>query len=313
MWGAAIVAAAMVSGAAAQSVEEVGLKMKEAGELLNGKQFVQAIPVLEEVIRMGQEAGADAADIVAEAQKYLPTCYQQKGSNLYKAKDLNGAIEAFQQAADLAELQGNIMLSKKMSRTISQLYMGLGVNSFNAKDYAKALESFQKGIEQDPNNIQLVSYTAKSYAELGNLEQAVALYRQVIAAGAENSKFAELGSAAQGDLNNYLLAAMSEAAQAGDVEKAQSYAEMIPENADAGLMLIQVANNRKKYDIVVANGPAAYEAQTDDAKKADIAYLLGVAYQNRGNNAKAIEWLKRVNAGGNAAAAKALATELAAQ
>ena len=78
-------------------------------------------------------------------------------------------------------------------------------------------------------------------------------------------------------------------------------------------MLIQTANNLKKYDIVVANGAEAYAAQQDEAQKANIAYLLGVAYQNRGNNAKAIEWLKKVTAGGNVAAAKALASELAAQ
>ncbi len=293
MWSAVLVAATMIGSVAAQSVEEVGLKMKEAGELLNNKQLVQAIPVLEEVIRMGQEVGADAADIVAEAQKVLPACYQQKGSNLYKAKDMEGAIAAFSKAADLAELQGNVMMSRQLGRAISQLYMAQGIASFNTKDYTKALESFQKGVAQDPSNIQLAYYTAKSYAELGKLEEAVALYRQVIAAGAENSKFAEQAKGAQADLNNYLLVAASEAAKAGDIEKVQAYAAMIPENADAGLLLIQTANNLKKYDIVVANGAEAY--------------------QNRGNNAKAIEWLKKVTAGGNVAAAKALASELAAQ
>ncbi|WP_294599268.1 tetratricopeptide repeat protein [uncultured Rikenella sp.] len=313
MWSAVLVATTMIGSAAAQSVEEVGLKMKEAGELLNNKQIVQAIPVLEEVIRMGQAAGADAADIVAEAQKVLPACYQQKGSNLYKAKDTEGAIIAFVKAADLAELQGNVMMSRQLGRAISQLYMAQGIASFNTKDYTKALESFQKGVEKDPSNIQLAYFTAKSYAELGQLDEATALYRQVIAAGTENSKFAEQAKGAQADMNNYLLVAASEAAKAGDIEKVKAYAEMIPESADAGLLLIQTANNLKKYDIVVANGAEAYAAQTDEAQKANIAYLLGVAYQNRGNNAKAIEWLKKVTAGGNVAAAKALASDLAAQ
>ena len=68
----------------------------------------------------------------------------------------------------------------------------------------------------------------------------------------------------------------------------------------------------KKYDVVVANGANAYEAQTDEAKKSDVAYLTGVAYQNKGNNAKATEWLTKVTAGENVAAAKQLKTDIAA-
>lgn len=313
LWGMTFAAVMMVLGASAQTVEEVGLKMKEAGELLNAKKLVEAIPVLEEVVKMGQAIGADAVDITTQAQKFLPMCYQQKGANLYKAQKIDEAIAAFTKAGDLADLQGDVMTTRKMGRTVSQLYMVQGIASFNTKDYTKALESFQKGVKQDPDNIQLAYYTAKSYAELGQLDQAVELYKQVIAAGTENSKYAQQATDAKADLNNYMLVAASEAAKAGEIEKVQACAAAIPENADAGLLLVQTANNLKKYDVVIANGAEAYAAQADAGKKADIAYLLGVAYQNKGNNAKAIEWLKKVNAGGNAAAAKALATDLAAQ
>lgn len=312
LWGMTFAAVMMVLGASAQTVEEVGLKMKEAGELINSKKIVEAIPVIEEVIKMGQAAGADAADITAEAQKMLPQLYLAKGGELVKVKKMDEAIAAFSKAEDLADLQGDIMTTRKAGRIISQLYMMQGIESFNTKDYTKALESFQKGVKQDPDNIQLAYFTAKSYAELGQLDQAVELYKQVIAAGAENSKFAKQAADAKADMNIYMLVAASEAAKAGDIEKVQTYAAAIPENADAGLLLVQTANNLKKYDIVIANGGEAYAAQTDAGKKADIAYLLGVAFQNKGNNAKAIEWLKKVTAGGNVAAAKQLATDLAA-
>ena len=190
--------------------------------------------------------------------------------------------------------------------------MAIGVNSFNAKDYAKALESFQKGLAQDTANIQLAYFTAKSYAELKQLDKAVDLYKQVIEAGAENSKYEKQAASAQADMDNYMLVAASEAAQAGDLEKVQTYVAAIPKNADANLLLIQTANNLKKYDVVVANGANAYEAQTDEAKKSDVAYLTGVAYQNKGNNAKATEWLTKVTAGENVAAAKQLKTDIAA-
>lgn len=312
LWGVAMAAVLTVLGASAQTVEEVGTKWAAAGELINAKKAVEAIPMVEEVIKMGQAAGADAADITAEAQKMLPQLYLAKGGELVKVKKMDEAIAAFSKAEDLADLQGDIMTTRKAGRIISQLYMMQGIESFNTKDYTKALESFQKGVKQDPDNIQLAYFTAKSYAELGQLDQAVELYKQVIAAGTENSKYAKQAEDAKADMNIYMLVAASEAAKAGDIEKVQTYAAAIPENADAGLLLVQTANNLKKYDVVIANGAEAYAAQTDAGKKSEIAYLIGVAFQNKGNNAKAIEWLKKVTAGGNVAAAKQLATDLAA-
>lgn len=313
LWGMTFAAVAMVLGASAQTKEDVALKMKEAGELINNKQLVEAIPVLEEIVKLGQAVGADAVDITSQAQKLLPTCYQQKGANLYKEQKIDEAIAAFSKAEDMADLQGDVMMSRKMGRTISQLYMMQGINSFNSKDYTKALESFQQGIKQDPENIQLAYFTAKSYAELNQLDQAIELYKQVIAAGTENSKYAKQAADAKADMDNYMLVAASTAAQAGDIEKVKTYVEAIPENADANLLLIQTANNLKKYDIVVASGATAYAAQTDDARKSDVAYLTGVAFQNTGNSAKAIEWLGKVTAGDNVAAAKQLKTDIAAQ
>ncbi|MDE5944634.1 MAG: tetratricopeptide repeat protein [Rikenella sp.] len=310
--GAMLVAVITIGSASAQSVEEVGLKMKEAGELLNNKKLVEAIPVLEEVIRMGNAAGADAADIVSEAQKYLPTCYQQKGADLYKAQKIDEAIEAFTRASDLADLQGDVMMTRKMGRTVSQLYMMQGIAAFNGKNYAKALESFGKGREQDPDNVQLAYFTAKSHAELKELDKAIELYKQVIERGTENSKFEKQAADAKADMDNYLLVATSEAAKAGDIEKVQAYVAAIPENANANLLLIQTANNLKKYDIVTAKGAEAYAAQTDDAQKSNVAYLIGVAFQNRGNNTKAAEWLRKVTAGQYVAQAKALLADVTA-
>lgn len=312
MWGTTLAAMMLVIGASAQTTEEVGLKMKEAGELINNKKIVEAIPVVEEVIKMGQAVGADAVDITTEAQKLLPKLYLQKGVEAVRAKKMDEAITALEKAENLADLQGDVMTTRQAGRFVSNIYMMTGIESFNSKDYNKALESFQKGLKQDPDNIQLAYFTAKSYAEMGQLEQAMELYKQVIAAGAENSKFAKQATDAKADMDTYMLIAASEAAKAGDIEKVQTYVAAIPESADANLLLIQTANNLKKYDVVIAKGAEAYGAQADAGKKGDVAFLIGVAYQNKGNNAKAAEWLRKVNAGSNVAAAKALLADVTA-
>ncbi len=312
LWGVALAAAMTVLGASAQTVEEVDAKWKEAGTLINAKKFVEAIPVMEEAIKLGQAVGADAAEITTEAQKMLPKLYLQKGVGAVRAKQMDQAIAALEKAGNLADLQGDMMTMRQAGRLVSNIYMAVGIESFNTKNYTKALESFSKGLEQDPDNIQLAYFTAKSHAEMGQLEQAMGLYKQVIDAGAENSKFAKPAADAKADMANYMLVAASEAAKAGDIEKVQTYVAAIPENADANLLLIQTANNLKKYDVVIAKGAEAYAAQTDAEKKSDVAFLVGVAYQNKGNNAKAAEWLRKVTAGANVAAAKALLADVTA-
>lgn len=310
IWGLALVGALAVTSVSAQTVEDVGQKMQEAGTLVNEKKIAEAIPALEEVIKMGQAVGPDAADIVTTAQGLLPKLYLQQGVNEARAQKMTEAIAALNKAADLADLYGDLMTVRQADNLISNLYMSEGAASFNNKDFTKALESFKKGQAKNPDNVQLAYFTAKSYAELGQLEEAVALYKDVIVKGTENTKFAKQATDAKADMNTYVLVAASEAAKAGKMDELVKYVELVPDNADAGLMVTQAANNRKMYDVVIARGPEAFEAQTDAAKKSEVAYLLGVAYQNKGNNAKSAEWLRKVTSGSNVSAAKALLTEV---
>lgn len=311
VWAFALVAAMITFSASAQiSVGDVVKKYEEAGALLNAQKFGEAIPVLEEAIKLGGEAGDEAFEVVKEAQSFLVKAYYQKGALAMKENKLDEALEAFAKTEELADEYGESNIMRQAARVSSMIYMQQGIKLFNDKDYTGALAIFQKGYDRDANNIKLLYFMAKANAELGNLNEANELYSKVIQAGASNSRYAEDAENAKKDQGYYILIAASEAAKAGDMDKLTGYVEMIPDNADAGLLLVQTANNKKMYDTVIKNGPAAYEAQTEADKKSEVAYLLGVAFQNKGNNAKSAEWLRKVTAGGNVSAAKALLTEV---
>lgn len=312
IWAMALTAVMAVGQASAQGAEELGLKMKEAGELVNAKKYSEAIPALEKVVEMGVETeGDEAAGIVAQAQGLLPKIYLQLGVGQFQAKETDKAIASLLKAEELGELYGDATTPRQASRIVSNIYLSQGINNFNAKEYGKALETFLKGQKQDPENVKLSLYTAKSYAELDSLTQAIELYKKVVAAAAANSKFAADGATAEKDMETYILVATSKAAQAKDIATVETLVAAQPESAAAALILVQLANNLKKYDVVIANGAKAFEIQTDAANKSEVAYLLGVAYQNKENNAKAAEYLKKVTTGPNVAAAKELAASLA--
>lgn len=320
-WKISLLAAASLfalnTTAFAQTQEDIVAKFQQAGEMINNKQYAESIPILEQVIDEGIGVeGDDAALAVAEAQKLLPGMYYNKAIVLYKGQKMDEAIAAFQKAVDLGDLYGDEMTMRKAANVLSQIELGNGINAFNSKDYPKALAAFEKGLKSDPGNIKLIYFSAKTYAEMADLDKASALYTQVIQAGAANSKYAAEATASKSELTNYMLVAAAEAGKKGDfagVEKyTQAVLDAVPDSPEANMLLVQAANNAKKYDTVISHANDAYNAQADAAKKSDIAYLVGVAYHNKENTAKAAEWLRKVTAGTNVAAAKALLASAAA-
>lgn len=309
-----VVALVAITSASAQTIEDAAAKYTAAMEKFNTKDIAGAIPLMTQAMTMAIDLGDDGAELVRETQGLLPKMNLQMGIAAAQDKKYDEAVVAFLKAEELADLYGDANTRRSASRFISNVYLATGVDSFNTKDFAKALESFEKGYKQDPKNIQLASFTAKSYAELGQLDNAISIFKGVIEAGTENSKYADLAKDATKDVVIYTLVAMSEAGKTQDLAKttalADTLATAVPNEPQSLLMVIQLANNLKKFDVVTERGNAAAEAQTDAVNKANAYFLVGVAYQNQDNKAKATEAYRKVTSGASVAAAKQAITDL---
>ena len=75
-------------------------------------------------------------------------------------------------------------------------------------------------------------------------------------------------------------------------------------------MRLQTATNLKNYDAVIGFGEEAASTQPTELDKSNAYFLLGAAYQNKNDKAKAIEMYQKVTEGPNAATAKAQIAEL---
>lgn len=309
-----IVATLAVNTAAAQTMDEAVAKYEAGMAKLNAKSYAESIKLLTESMNMGIDLEADGAELVREIQGLLPKISMQEGMTAAQTKNYDVAIASFLKAEELADLYNDVQTRRQASRYISNVYMAVGAESFNAKDYTKALEAFSKGYEQDPQNVKLAIFTAKSYAELGELVKAADIYKGVIEAAAQNSKFAEDAKSATTDITTYVLVGISEAGKEQNLDKTIELADLlataVPNEPLSNLAVIQLANNLKKYDIVIERGDKAAEAQTEPEKKSEAYFLQGVAYQNKENKAKAIESFRKVTAGPNVAAARTAVTEL---
>ncbi len=307
MLGTGVSASALAQDPDVEKYNAVVEKYGSAAELIGAKQFDQAIPVLEAVVSEGLDAGPDAAEIVSNAQKILPQAYFQSGLNQAKLENWDEAISLLQKAVDKGELYG-VRAAVQNSRTmIGRAYTAMAGDAFNNKDYAKAAEIFAKGYEADPNNTDLALNLAKSYAEMKDYENANKVYGEVMAL--THSKYEDAVAQAKTDMQYYQSVAVSDAISTGDQAAADKMMEDIlatdPANAVINLMLIQTATNQQKWDRVIQYGEKAAEAQTDEELKSNAWFLLGAAYQNKENKAKAIETYRKVTVGPNVATAKA--------
>jgi len=298
-------------GAFAQTLQDVNTKFNEAGAAMNDKKYEEAIKSFEEVITMGDAVGEGAISTVDKAKAYLPALYVALGKQNAAAKNFEKAVEVLEKGQEVAGKYNDLTNKANAAATLSQVYMYMGSEAYNSKDYAKAVEVFAKGYEASPNNSQLALYLADSYDQLGNFDEAAAIYKNIM--GLTHSRHAEAVVKAKEEYGKSLIAKAAEASKANNYAKVVEYSDEIlefdPANGSAVLLPLQTANNAKNYNEVIKRA-STIDAITDAGLKSDAYFLLGMAYQNTEDTDKAIETYRKVTAGNYSSQAKSAIAEL---
>lgn len=302
-----LVAICVASIASAQTAADVTAKFNEAAEKYNAKDFASAIPLFEETITMAEDADGDIDATLQNAQKFLITSYMSVGAASAKGGNFDDASESFKKAYDLADMTGS-MMKNRAAQMVSNVYIAKGTSLSKAGSDAEAAEEFNKAYEFNNRDTKAALLAAKHYADAGNNEKGDEIYKSIIELGATHSKYAEAAQqASKAYANNYLVAA-SEAATAKDYTTVTANLDKIaavdPTNAQALMMRVQSANNFKKFDDVIKYGDDAVAAQTDNAAKSNLNFMIGAAYQTKENKTKAIEYYKQVTEGSSVDVAK---------
>ncbi len=309
----AAVALFAVTAVYGQDASAVNAKYAEAAEALKAKNFTVAIPLLEQVIAEG--AATEGAEGTAEsAKKALPQAIYLNSGAAFQAGKLDEALAGFTKAAELAELYGNVGVLNNARTWIGNTVLKQGAEAFNAKDYATAAAIFAKGYAGNPNNTTLAMNLAMSYVGMGDYAKGNEVYRAIIALGGQDSRFAEAAAKAATQFSRDNVIRATGAAKAGDYAAAVAATDevlaVVPTDALAALTRLQAYNGMKNWARIIETGDATIAAQTSDEMRSSAAYLVGAAYQNTQNFAKAVEYYGRVTAGANVADAKAQAAEL---
>lgn len=300
------------------SAQDLTATYNEAAAAYGAKNFAAATTGFEKVIDEGID-DPDAASMVATAKTTLPKCYFMLGGTALRTKNYDEALKNFEKSAELAELYGDMNQMAKSNGWVAKIYQIQGGDAFNSKDYATAAAIFQKGYNADPDNTGMALNLAMSYCEMfmasGNMEdyeKGMDIYEAI--AAKTHPKYADDVAKAKEMMTLYTNNMVAKLQAANDfdgiIAAADKMLETNPENALALNVRLQAYANKKDYAKVIELGEAAAAAQTDEADKSLMYYLLGAAYNAKEMKPQAIAAFKQVTAGPAAENAKAALTEL---
>ncbi len=298
----------------AQTKAEVQDKYTAAAELYKAKNYSEAIPLFEETLTMCETAEDDVESIQKSTAKLAADAYLRAGATAAKNKQFEQAIDFLSKSSDVAGAE-NYMTRNRAEGMISKVYevMGNTLISEN-EDYAGAAALYMQGIERNKRNTDLMTLAGQCYAKSGDMAKAEELYKQVIDLGASNSKYAPAAAKAKDAYATDMLSTSIEDAKNGKYDEVKATVdkvfEIAPGNGTAYMILLQAANVAKKYDDIVSISADAIAAQSDAEGKSNASMIVGAAYQNKGDKAKAIAAYQAVTVGPNVAAAKGAVAEL---
>lgn len=313
---------AMMTVCAVSAQNELIAKYNEGITALQGKDYVTAVAAFETFIDKGADSeDATVLSSVAQAKKYVPSCYLNLGMRNASTKNFAKAVELLNEGAMKAELYGESQSLAKLKTALAKVYQVQGGTAFNNKDYATAAEVFAKGYEANPRNTDMALNLAMSYCELGLFEKGMEVYNNV--AAMNPSRYADAIAKAKEMIvlytNNQVAKMQSEGNNDGVIALAESMLATDPASALAEKIRLQAYSGKKEYDKVIELGETAALAQTDEEDKSLIYYTIGAAYNakyNAGGNKdealknKVVEYMSKVVAGNAVEGAKAAIADL---
>ena len=276
--------------------------------------YAEAIAQFESVVEAGwdiDDPDANQLKAIQGSKRFIVTCYNKLGVAAVNAKEYDAAIEYFTNAANSAEIYEDLAGMNKNKTMIGQVYQVQGADAFNSGDYATSIEVFSKGYAADPRNTEMALNLAESYFRSDMYQEGMKICTKI--AGMNADKFAEAIAEAQSKMDMYTNNEVAKLQMANDYDGIIAMAAELDDAAMAAKITMQAYYGKKDFNKMIEASAAALEAQTTDEGRSNIYYLLGVAYNEKGQFDQAIAAMQQVTAGSNVANAAAVIEALTAQ
>lgn len=263
--------------------------LKEGVSKSQDKDYLGAIESFKKCISIYDELGETENENRATAIKQILVTQYKYALGLYKAKDYDGSIDAFEKLAEYSKTYNDPSYLKKAEGIIPQLYRIKGSNLLKEEEYEDAIIAFNQSLEYNPNDTKAYMYKVMALRETDNIQALKETANKGIEVAIAKNKTEE-----ENDIKslagNYFIKKGAEAYKGENYEDAAEYfmqsIEYKEGDSDLYYQLSAVYNKLEQWDKAIAMANKSLElfngeGTTRDAK---IYYELGNAYLGQGEN-----------------------------
>ena len=284
--------AAMVMTAGMISAQD----MSQATELYNNgataismKNWTEALDYFQKALEMGEAIGEEAEELVTNCKNAIPGVSLQIAKDLIKEAKYDEAAEKLDAAAKIAEEYGNEDVAAEVKDLFPKMWMQKGTDALKLKDFATAADGFAKAYAIDTTAGNTAIYLGQALGQLGKTQEAVDAYQHAAWNGEEETAMNQISNLYVKEANTAF-----KAQKWADAIKAAGKANSYADNATAYLIAGQASQKLSKNADAIKNFEKYLELKPTASNAGAITYTVAALYQGAKNNAKALEYYKKI-------------------
>ena len=294
----------------AQDLATATATYNSGAEALTMGNKTSALEYFQKALTMAEALGDEGADVVANCKSAIPSVILSIGKEFYNNKDFSNAKAKFVEAAEVAKKYGNQEVTAEVESLLPTVGKRIALAKVNdamkTKDIAGVLAGYEEAMAIDTTDANTALKYGQFLGNAGKFDDAVKYLELAARHGQEGN--------AKAVLSTTFLKKAAAQLKAGKYADAVTFAEKAisyKENAQAYLIAGQASQKANKNADAIANFEKYLEAAPTAKNAGAIAFTVGALYQQTGNNAKAVEYNKKVEADPQfGAQAKTLITSL---
>lgn len=268
----------------------------QALETAKSNDYQRAIALMEQSVSISEKIGAEGDATKKEAIDRLPGLYFSLAGSIYKKKDLDGAITAFEQAKNIAVKYDDTRVADRATGIIPQLYYAKGNSAFKRKQLENAIVAYDAAISANPNYAKAYYGKALVYKNTEDIDNFTSSIEKAIEIGTTSNDKGTVRKAEQSASEYFTFrgANLTQDKVFKEGERMLRSALVYDNtNPDTYYRLAENYNKQSRFQeaIDMANEALKYEKGGKSAS-AKIYFELGTAYKYLGNKARACESLE---------------------
>lgn len=273
----------------AQDMAQATELYNKGAEAVTMKNWSEALESFQKALEMGTTIGADADEIVNNCKNYIPEVSKQVAIGLIGDEKYDEALAKIDETVKIADEYGNEDVSAEVKALIPDVFKRKGAAAVAIKDYASAAVAYSQAYASDTTDAKTALTLGQLFGQTGKTEEAIKAFQHAAWNGEETTAKEQISNIYVKEANSALKAnKLADAVKAAD--KANSYSE----NANAYLIAGQASQKLSKNTDAIGYFEK-YVGMKPDAKNAPaINFTIAALYQGQKNNAKALEYYKKV-------------------